>query len=68
MLRGRRLALVTAVCALAVTVGAATAAAHVESSSGTQASTVKVGIVYSRTGLLAAYGAQYVDGLRLGLG
>ena len=29
--------------------------------------TVKVGIVYSRTGLLSAYGAQYVQGLRLGL-
>jgi branched-chain amino acid transport system substrate-binding protein len=29
--------------------------------------TVKVGIVYSRTGLLSAYGAQYIQGLRLGL-
>lgn len=29
--------------------------------------TVKVGIVYSRTGPLAAYGAQYIQGLRLGL-
>ena len=28
---------------------------------------IKVGIVYSRTGLLAAYGAQYVQGLRYGL-
>ena len=27
----------------------------------------KVGIVYSRTGLLAAYGAQYIQGLRYGL-
>ena len=26
-----------------------------------------VGIVYSRTGLLAAYGAEYVEGLKLGL-
>jgi branched-chain amino acid transport system substrate-binding protein len=32
-----------------------------------QAGTVKVGIVYSRTGLLAAYGAEYVQGLKLGL-
>jgi len=31
------------------------------------ASSVKVGIIYSRTGLLSAYGAQYVQGLRLGL-
>ena len=27
----------------------------------------KVGIVYSRTGLLAAYGAEYIQGLRYGL-
>ena len=26
-----------------------------------------VGIVYSRTGLLAAYGAEYIEGLKLGL-
>ena len=29
--------------------------------------TVKVGIIYSRTGLLSAFGAQYIQGLRLGL-
>ncbi len=29
--------------------------------------TVKVGIIYSKTGLLSAYGAQYIQGLRLGL-
>ena len=29
--------------------------------------TIKVGVIYSRTGLLSAYGAQYVQGLRLGL-
>ncbi|MGH3104521.1 MAG: substrate-binding domain-containing protein [Gaiellaceae bacterium] len=29
--------------------------------------TVRVGIIYSRTGLLSAYGAQYIQGLRLGL-
>jgi branched-chain amino acid transport system substrate-binding protein len=29
--------------------------------------TVKVGIIYSRTGLLAAYGAEYLSGLRWGL-
>jgi branched-chain amino acid transport system substrate-binding protein len=28
---------------------------------------IKVGIVYSRTGLLAAYGAEYIQGLRYGL-
>ena len=29
--------------------------------------TYKVGIVYSRTGLLAAYGAEYIQGLRYGI-
>src|SRR5688500_10266024 len=29
--------------------------------------TIRVGVVYSRTGLLSAYGAQYIQGLRLGL-
>ena len=28
---------------------------------------IKVGIVYSRTGAFAAYGAEYLSGLRLGL-
>ena len=28
--------------------------------------TIKVGIVYSRTGLLSAYGAEYIQGLRSG--
>ena len=28
---------------------------------------IQVGIVYSRTGLLASYGAQYIQGLRYGL-
>jgi branched-chain amino acid transport system substrate-binding protein len=28
---------------------------------------IKVGIVYTRTGLLATYGAQYIQGLRYGL-
>jgi branched-chain amino acid transport system substrate-binding protein len=32
-----------------------------------KASTVKVGIIYSRTGLLSNYGAMYEQGLRLGL-
>ena len=32
-----------------------------------KADPVKIGIVYSRTGLLAAYGAEYIQGLRYGL-
>lgn len=32
-----------------------------------QAGTVKIGIIYSRTGPLSAYGAEYISGLRYGL-
>ena len=35
--------------------------------SATAAAPYKVGIVYSRTGLFAAYGAEYIQGLRYGL-
>jgi branched-chain amino acid transport system substrate-binding protein len=58
------------VCALVasvVLVGAATAAAHVESGSHASASTVKVGIIFSRTGALAGFGNEYVQGFKLGL-
>jgi branched-chain amino acid transport system substrate-binding protein len=50
-------------------VGAAggTAAVQARPDGGAATSPVKVGIVYSRTGLLAAYGAEYIQGLRLGL-
>ena len=33
----------------------------------TAAAPIQVGVVYSRTGLLAAYGAQFVQGLRYGI-
>ena len=33
----------------------------------TASAPIQVGVVYSRTGLLAAYGAQYIQGLRYGL-
>ena len=51
---------------------AGSAEAKVEASSApagkaAAANAYKVGIVYSRTGLLAAYGAQYIQGLRYGL-
>jgi branched-chain amino acid transport system substrate-binding protein len=68
MQRGRRFGLVGAFVALVVLVGAATAAARVES--GVQASaksTVKVGIIYSRTGALAGFGAEYIQGFRAGM-
>jgi branched-chain amino acid transport system substrate-binding protein len=38
-----------------------------QAAAGTAADPVKVGIIYSRTGLLSAYGAQYIQGLKLGL-
>ncbi len=43
--------------------GTATVAARSQQSTASY----NVGIVYSRTGLLAAYGAEYVEGLKLGL-
>jgi branched-chain amino acid transport system substrate-binding protein len=55
------LLLVAGIALLAGTAGSVASSRHAE------ASTYKVGIVYSRTGLLAAYGAEYVQGLRLGL-
>jgi branched-chain amino acid transport system substrate-binding protein len=60
----------TAVAAAALVLLAGSAGAVAKEPLGSrdaQASTVKVGIVYSRTGLLAAYGAEYVQGLKLGL-
>jgi branched-chain amino acid transport system substrate-binding protein len=67
MKRGRRIGLVGALLALVLLVGAATAAAHVEASSHASASTVKVGIIYSRTGALSGFGNEYAQGFRLGL-
>jgi branched-chain amino acid transport system substrate-binding protein len=68
MSRGPRLGLVGALVALVLLAGATTAAARVES--GVQASaksTVKVGIIYSRTGALAGFGAEYIQGFRAGM-
>jgi branched-chain amino acid transport system substrate-binding protein len=54
--------------ALAVASAAAVGGAVAESSQArAERHTVKVGIVYSRTGLLSAYGAQYLQGLKLGM-
>jgi branched-chain amino acid transport system substrate-binding protein len=63
----RRWAGLTA-AAFAVAVLAGVGGAVAESSQArAESHTVKVGIVYSRTGLLSAYGAQYIQGLRMGL-
>jgi branched-chain amino acid transport system substrate-binding protein len=64
MLRRRFTKALILVAGIALLAGTATVAA---SSHRSEADSYKVGIVYSRTGLLAAYGAEYVQGLRLGL-
>src|SRR5213080_2738237 len=46
--------------------GTATVAARSQGSSHATAS-YNVGVVYSRTGLLSAYGAEFIQGLKLGL-
>jgi branched-chain amino acid transport system substrate-binding protein len=66
--RGRRFGLVGALVALVLLAGATTAAARVESGVQVSAkSTVKVGIIYSRTGALAGFGAEYIQGFRAGM-
>jgi branched-chain amino acid transport system substrate-binding protein len=68
MHRGRRFGLIGALVALVLLAGSTTAAARVESGGKAAAkSPVKVGIVYSRTGALAGFGAEYIQGFRLGL-
>src|ERR671934_1014389 len=68
MYRGRRFGVVGALVALVVLAGSATAAARVESGASASAkSPVKVGIIYSRTGALSGFGAEYIQGFRLGL-
>jgi branched-chain amino acid transport system substrate-binding protein len=61
----RALALAGTVAAFAAV--AATAQARVDAQGASAASPFKVGVVYSRTGLFAAYGAEYLEGLKLGL-
>jgi branched-chain amino acid transport system substrate-binding protein len=51
----------------AIVVLAAAGVAAQTTAAAPQASTVKVGIIYSRTGLLSNYGAMYEQGLRLGM-
>lgn len=52
---------------IALASGLASTAGAGSSKQERAAATIKVGIVYSRTGPLAAYGAQYISGLRWGL-
>jgi branched-chain amino acid transport system substrate-binding protein len=63
-----RIVVLTAAAATLVAVLASGAQATPAAGTGaTAANAYKVGIVYSRTGLLAAYGAEYIQGLRYGL-
>jgi branched-chain amino acid transport system substrate-binding protein len=62
-MRRRLLYSIAIVGALALSVGLAVAAATTHRAS----STYNVGIVYSRTGLFSAYGAEYVEGLKYGI-
>ena len=67
-MRRRWATTVLLVGALALLVGAAAAVAQAPlGATRAKASTVKVGIIYSRTGLLSAFGAEYIQGLKLGL-
>jgi branched-chain amino acid transport system substrate-binding protein len=63
MKRGTLLAILVG----AILVLAAAGIAAQTTAAAPQASTVKVGIIYSRSGLLSNYGAMYEQGLRLGL-
>jgi branched-chain amino acid transport system substrate-binding protein len=71
-MRGRswkRAVLLAGVVLGLATLGAAaeTTSAKVDGPARAENHTIKVGIIYSRSGLLSAYGAQYIQGLRLGL-
>lgn len=68
-MRSSRLwAALVVVLALSVAAVAGTAGAGTNSAESTAApAPIKIGIVYSRTGLLSAYGAQYRQGLTLGM-
>ena len=57
-----RTTLIVGAVALLATTGTVVASAKHQA-----AGEYKVGIVYSRTGLLAAYGGEYIQGLRLGI-
>src|SRR5215212_7765648 len=50
-----------------VTGAAGTAVSSTKGTNQANKDAVKVGIVYSRTGALSAFGAEYIQGFRLGL-
>ena len=68
-LAGRSLRTLALLAAGALVAGCSSAgtAGTASSGSGGKADPVKVGLVYSRSGLLAAYGKQYEEGFTAGL-
>jgi branched-chain amino acid transport system substrate-binding protein len=69
-MNARRWRSVAVLAAMTAVLGAFASGAQARSDAGgatEAAAAFKVGIVYSRTGLLSAYGAQYIQGLRYGL-
>jgi branched-chain amino acid transport system substrate-binding protein len=69
-MQGRRLRIAVLTAAVATLLAVFASGAQARPDAGTApaaANAYKVGIVYSRTGLLAAYGAEYIQGLRYGL-
>jgi branched-chain amino acid transport system substrate-binding protein len=67
-MHGTRTKVVALVTGAVVLLAALAAGAQARpQSSDAEAATIRVGIIYSRTGLLAAYGAEYLSGLRYGL-
>src|SRR5215204_6952742 len=67
MTGGWRKWVVVAVVTGLVTGAAGTAVSSTKGTNRADKSAVKVGIVYSRTGGLSAFGAEYVQGFKLGL-
>ena len=63
----RRAAYVVAAVSLLAGAAVAAAAAQTDTRGGASASTVKVGIIYSRTGALGGFGAEEVEGFQYGL-
>ncbi|WP_405017587.1 substrate-binding domain-containing protein [Kitasatospora sp. NBC_00070] len=64
---GGLLAVTVVGCAKAGTAGTTAADAGGSGGSGSSGAPVKVGLVYSKTGPLAAYGKQYLEGFKAGL-
>jgi branched-chain amino acid transport system substrate-binding protein len=69
MTRGRWhvVAVLVGIVAVLATVGASAEAGYGRTDGTSATTTIRVGVVYSRTGLLSAYGAEYIQGLKLGL-